>query len=317
MAGQMGLLEILSITAPIFFIVGIGYAAVRFELIPRDGVRALAAFVVNIAVPALLFKAISERSIREMVHVDYLLAYGLGSLVAFAAVFAVARGVRSQNLTSSSIFALGGSFSNTLMVGYPITSALLGSAALVPFALALLVENFLMMPLSLALADIGRNRRKGLARALLGVVPIWLKNPLMMAIFTGVLFSLLDLKLPEVARTAVDLLSKTVAGVGLFVIGGLLVGFKYQGKVWDVSLVMTGKLLLHPLAVFAAFLLFPGLDPVLRTAGVILAAVPMLGIYAAIGQRYELGAICAAALVPTTVVSFVTLTTVIWLLTHF
>ena len=39
----------------------------------------------------------------------------------------------------------------------------------------------------------------------------------------------------------------------------------------------------------------------------------MLGIYAVIGQRYEPGPICAAVLVPTKVVSFVTITTVIWI----
>jgi len=316
MSGQSGLLDILSVTAPIFIIVGIGYSAVRLHLMPQDGIRALAIFVVNFAVPALLFKAISERSISEIVHIDFLLAYGLGSLIAFAFVFTLARRMRSQNVTTSAIFGLGGSFSNTLMVGYPVTSALLGSAALVPFALALLVENFLMMPLSLALADMGRNQEKGLASALLAVVLTWLKNPIMMSIFAGVLFSLLDLETPAVAGKVIDLLSKTVTGVGLFVIGGMLVGFKYPGKIRDVSLVMAGKLIIHPLAVAAVFLMFPGMDPLLRTAGIILAAVPMLGIYAVIGQRYELGAICAAVLVPTTVVSFATITTVIWLLTH-
>jgi hypothetical protein len=314
MPGKTGFLEILSITAPIFVIIAIGYAVVRYRIISRDGIRALAIFVVNFAVPALLFKTISERTVSEILHVDYLLAYGLGSLLTFFAVFVIARRARTQSLTNSSVSALGGSFSNTLMVGYPVTMALLGSAALVPFALSLLIENFLMMPLALALADIGRNRQKGITKTLSGVLFTWIRNPLLLAILLGVLFSLFELDTPAIAANAVDLLSKTVSGVGLFVIGGMLAGFNYTGRLWDISLIMTGKLIVHPLAVLTVFYFLPTADPMVRTAGVIIAAAPMLGIYAAIGQRYELGEFCAAALVPTTVVSFVTITAFIWLM---
>lgn len=314
MTNQSGLLDILTIIAPIFIVVGTGYLAVLKNIIARDGVRFLASFVVNFAVPALLFKSISERNIDEVLHPDFLLVYGLGSFATFIILLFAARKLLAENLTASSMYGLGGSLSNSLMIGYPIASGLLGQAAVVPFALALLVENFLIMPLSLALADIGRNRGKGFFNILQGVFPTILKNPIILAILTGLLFSLFKINMPAFALNVVDLFSRTVAGVGLFVIGGMLVGFKYRGRVREVSLIAFGKLFLHPLMVLVLFLFFPAMDAQLKTAGVILASVPMFGIFAVIGQRYGMGDICAAAQVPATVISFISITGFVWLL---
>ena len=317
MQDQTGILDILSITGPIFCTIAIGFAAVKFNVISRDGISALAAFVVNFALPALLFKAMIEREASELIHVNYLAAYTLGSLAVFVIVFIVMRYRSAKSLTSSSIIAMGGSFSNTLMIGYPILLGLFGSAALIPLALTLIVENFLMMPLALAMADIGQNNQKGFFRAVLTAFPALLKNPIILAIILGMLFSLLQVSPPVIAVKVIDMFSVTVSGVALFVIGGMLVGIKIGGMVSDVSLVVFSKLILHPLAVFCAILLFPAMNPLLQNSAVILACVPMFSIFAVIAARYGLGTLSAATLVPATVLSFVSISTTIWLLSFF
>jgi malonate transporter and related proteins len=72
---------------------------------------------------------------------------------------------------------------------------------------------------------------------------------------------------------------------------------------------MLGKLLLHPLLVFLMFLLMPEIDTQYKTAGVL-----MFGIYTVIGEHYAMGGICTAVSVPTTVTSFVSITTIAWLI---
>jgi malonate transporter and related proteins len=312
MQNPTGLLDILAITAPIFILVGIGYLAVLRNVLPRDGMRFLAAFLVNIAVPALLFKSISTRKISEVIQIDFMLVYGGGSLTAFLIVFFISRRLLGKDITSAAIYGMGGAFSNTLMIGYPLATGLVGSAALVPFALVLLIENFLMMPLTLALADIGQHKEKGFFKVLPGLLATVFKNPLILAILLGVVFSIFNIEVPAVANTVIDLLSRVVVGLGLFVIGGMLVGFKYSGHLKDVSLIMLGKLLLHPLLVFLLLLLVPVIDLQYKIAGVMLASAPMFGIYTVIGERYGMGGICAAASVPTTVISFVSITVIAW-----
>ena len=60
--------------------------------------------------------------------------------------------------------------------------------------------------------------------------------------------------------------------------------------------------------------LLPPMDRDLQTAVVIMAAVPMLGIYPILAQKHGHDAMAAAAQLGTTVASFFTLTSLLWLL---
>lgn len=147
---------VLGVTGPVFFIMLLGYAAVKYGWVPANSTQAFSAFAVKFALPALLFKSISEMKVSEFFDGRYLTGYAVGSLLAFGGLFAVCVFLRRKNLSHSAMFAMGGSFSNNLMIGYPIVIQLFGAAAMTPLALTLMVENFIMFPLALILADIGR-----------------------------------------------------------------------------------------------------------------------------------------------------------------
>jgi malonate transporter len=84
------MLEILAITAPIFMIIAVGFTAVRLEFFSKSDTRALGMFVINFALPALIFKALSQRPFAEIMNVNYLLAYALGSLAVLSIGVSVA-----------------------------------------------------------------------------------------------------------------------------------------------------------------------------------------------------------------------------------
>ena len=54
------ILDILVVVLPVFLITGAGYAAARFGLFPPATVDGLMLFTQSLAIPALLFRAISE-----------------------------------------------------------------------------------------------------------------------------------------------------------------------------------------------------------------------------------------------------------------
>ena len=110
------------------------------------------------------------------------------------------------------------------------------------------------------------------------------------------------------------MLAMSSAAVSLFVIGGSLVGLHIKGLVRDVSAIALGKLLLHPLAVGLMVWLVPPDDATLRAAAVVFASVPMLSIYPILAQKYGFEGFCAAALLLATVLSFVTISLILWLL---
>lgn len=300
------MLQILGITAPIFLIIGIGFIATRLQWISREQVAGMGRFVISFALPALVFKALVERPLDEVFERNYLLAYGLASLLVFALGFAVSRRWRGDGLSASAISAVGMSMSNSGFIGYPIAALVVGEAAAVGLAMGVLIENLLMLPLAFALAEVGESQGLGLRATAVATGKRLLSNPIIIAICLGLLVALVGLHVPAIPMRAVDMLAQSSAPVALFVIGGSLVGMRVGGMVTDLLQISLGKLVLHPLAVLLCFSFLPVSDPSLRVAGVLFACAPMMSIYPIVGQRFGLQGRCAAALVGATLLSFVT-----------
>lgn len=302
------MLQILSVTAPIFLIIGLGFASARLRMMSQEQLLGMGRFVINLALPALVLKALTERPLGEVFEVQYLRVYGLASLAAYAAGFFYLWRIRGESASHAAILALGVSSSNSGFIGYPIVAGVVGAPAAVALALNLMVENLLMVPLALALCELtGRRGQGGLARQLAGTGLRLARNPVVLAIALGLALALFGRPMPAIAANAIAMLAEASAPVALFVIGGTLHGLKPGGLLSDAAQFALGKLLLHPLLAWLGFLLWPVADPALRNAGILFAAAPMLSILPLLGQPYGLAGRCAAALVAATLLSFFTL----------
>lgn len=306
------MLAVLGITAPIFILIAIGFLACRFGIISRDQAGGMGRFVITFALPALVIRALLERPLADVIDWYYLLAYGLGSLLVFGLGYAFARFVRKDSLSGSALTGLGVSVSNSGFVGYPILVMAVGAPAGVALALGMMIENLLMIPLALTLAELGRQNEGGIGRALRGTAYNLIRHPVLIAITAALTMALLELHPPPVMMKVIDMLATASAPVALFVIGASLSGMKPGGMLMDVGQVTFGKLILHPLLVLLCFTVLPVSDPLLITAGVLMAAAPMMSIYPILGVRYGLEGRCAAVLVVATVLSFLSVSFFIW-----
>lgn len=302
--------EVLAITGPIYLLIGLGYAAVRWRVFDASAMRVLGRFVLMFCLPALLFDAVSQRRLDEVLNLPYLVAYAAGSVATLFFGLAWARWRRKAPMSMAALQGLGMANSNSGYVGYPILQQLLGPAAGGPLALTMLVENLLIIPLALALADAGG--QGSVRQAFKQSVKSLIRNPLVLAIVAGLVFSLATWRLPSPFVRTVSILAAASSPLALFVIGGSLVGLQLGGLHGDLVRVALGKLLLHPLAVFAALALLPPIDPRLGLGAIVLAAMPMLGIYPVLAQKYHHERFCAAALLATTVLSFLSISTGLW-----
>ena len=68
-------LNILTVTTPIYLLIGLGYIAVRAGWLARTDMRVLGQFVLRFALPALLFTMLARRSVVEIFDARFLLAY--------------------------------------------------------------------------------------------------------------------------------------------------------------------------------------------------------------------------------------------------
>jgi len=305
--------NILSITAPIYLIIAAGFLSVRVGLFVLPEMRVLGKLVINFCVPAVVFRALSQQHPSDVLNYAYLLAYAGGSLGVLFATIAYARRVRGRPIALSALQGLAMSASNSAFVGYPIAQQLVGPPAGVALALTMMVENLLVMPIALAVADSGDSGERWQSALLRSAVGL-LRSPLILAVLAGFAFALLEIPQPEVFARTIQIIATGATPVALFVVGGSLVGLSFGGMVRDVGPLALGKLLLHPLSVFALLWLLPSVDPAKRTAAILFAASPMMSVLPVLAQKYHHDRYCAAALLVSIILSFVTINALLWAL---
>jgi malonate transporter len=306
--------NLLSITLPIFLLVALGFGAARLRMVDGDFIRGLGSFVLNFAMPALILHAFLAQDLRQTFNGNFILVYGGASLLVFALLWSLLRLALRRDGSHAAIATLGGVASNSGFVGFPVASLALGAPALSALPMALLVENVLVIPLALGLAEAGRQERKpplALARETAFRLA---RMPLVIAIFLGLVLALLQVRLPAFLSVTVEMLADASIACALFTIGGTLAALQAASVAGDVAPIVLAKLVLHPLAVAGGFWLAGGVPAPLMAAGIILAAAPMLTVYPIFGQRFGLGPLCSMALLAATASSFMTLTIVLGLL---
>jgi malonate transporter len=270
-----------------------------------------------VAMPALLFNALSQRSLSDILNSEYVTSYALASLITLSLSIAWSLRVLKKSRSLSACFALGMTCPNSGFVGYPIALLSLGPIAGVSLALNMIVENLLIIPILLAWAETGQGQQRWhdiLFQTLKGM----LKNPMIWGIVLGFAFSWYGTQLPPSLNRTVSLFAQASGALSLFVIGGSLVGLPVRGMESSVAQITLGKLLVHPLVMWGVLTWFvPISDPVLRTAVLLTCAMPIMGIYPILTQKHGHEGLSAAALLVTTMTSFVTLNALLWILkTH-
>ncbi len=313
--------DVISITGPIFIVIAIGFLTVRLGLMSVDEVRPLGRFVVTIALPALLFKAIATRPMSEVLDPAYAATYAAGSLILLAAGYVFSRRASGLPAPQAAMRTMGMMCPNSGYVGYPILLILMPAVAAQVLALNFIVENVLFLPLLLVLAERGRSgaRAATLGRTILSTFGRLARTPLMLAVVLAIPVSLVGLPLPEIVLRPLSLLAAVAVGAALFYVGGMLAALGTTGMSGEVVPTTIGKLLIHPIAILGTYLALtalgmPHISEEMMTALVLTAALPAFSIYPVLAGAYDYGPQASFALVMQTAFSFITVTALLYFL---
>ena len=268
------LLQQILLSAPLFILVFVGYAAMKFFAWPASMSDALSRFVFSLALPALLFHLMSDLSKLPPVDVRVLFAFFGSCVLVFVIGRLMAWKLFKLDGAAQSVFGLGGIFSNNVMLGIPLTKTLLGEAALPSVALILVFNALLLW--TLVTVSVEWSRHQQLSGGGMGkMIKSVMANPIVASIAIGTLWGLTGWKLPVLIDSTVVLVSNAAAPMALIALGMGLAQFG-MGKDWRIPACITFlKLVLHPLLAYA---LARALHlPLLETQAVVLIASIAVG----------------------------------------
>ena len=306
---------LLDIILPVFGLVAFGYAATYTRIFDAEAARGLAAFVFWFALPVMLFRNAVATPLPDAAAVTYLAAYYLtmGVVLALGMLLAGPAGVAA--LDARTIVGFGCAFSNTVLLGIPLTLTALGDEAGLPLFLIIAFHGPIFYTLVTIVMELARGTGGNLAGLPLRTLKSLLGNAIFTSVVAGLLFGLAGLALPKAIDRWAELVGRAAVPCALFSMGASLRGYRVAGALRPALLTVAIKLVLHPLLV--AGIVFGLLDaPGLwaRTA-VLLAALPV-GVNAFLfATRYRVGeAESATAILLSTVLAVPSVALVLHLL---
>jgi malonate transporter and related proteins len=278
---------ILNTALPFFALMFCGYGAGRFRLLSEASVAGVNAFVFYFALPAFIFNLLATSPLADVLNGPFVAAYLGTGLVVFAVAAILGRLLfkvrRSEAALQGSAAVLG----NTGYMGIPLVAAAFGDRAAIPLVLGLTLEATVLIPLTIVLVEAQKGLDAGWSELLGSVAGAMIRNPIIIAIFTGVLVSAASLGLPTPVENFTDLLGRAAGPCALFALGATLAGFPISTGIGEVSYMTFFKLLVHPAAIWFATTRLFDVDPLWASVAILGASLPVAANVFIVARQYD------------------------------
>lgn len=303
------MVEIFLRTVPFFALIGLGYWAGRTRFFSEDATAYLTKFVFYFALPAMLFRFAANLSLAEVFDVSLVAGYlwGTAFVYGIATIFAF---LRRQDVAHAAIEAQCAVIGNVGFLGIPMLVVIFGDAAIGPVMLVLAVDLIVFSSLIVILITGSRDGRMSLS--ILRTVGLGLiKNPMIVAISLGLIWSALSIPIPGPMNEFLAILGAAATPGALFAIGASLAS-KSTERLQVALWLSICKLGIHPLFVAIGILILFPIDPFSASVVISAAALPVAGNVYILAQHYGVAPQRAsAAIFVSTVLSIVTVSVAI------
>lgn len=297
-------------TLPFFAIIALGYGAGRTNFFSPEATAYLTKFVFYFALSAMLFRFAANLSLSEILDWQIVGAYLWATGVIYLLATAVAL-VRKLGIEEAAVEAQCAVIGNVGFLGIPMLVLLLGEAAVGPVLLVLTVDLIVFGSLIVILITGSRDGRVSIG-VLQSVGLGLLKNPMIVSISLGLIWSALAIPIPGPMNAFLDIIGSAATPGALFAIGASL-ATKSAERIEVAGWLSFCKLVLHPAAVaLAALIIFPVEDSYAAGVMIAAAALPTAGNVYILAQHYGVApARVSATILISTALSILTLSAII------
>ena len=236
--------ELLTINLPVFLLIALGYAAAFFRLLDRRASEGLSEFVFSIATPALVLRTMTTASLPPTQPWGYWASYFIGVAAVWAFAMLLAQRWHGRTHAEGVVAGFSAGQANTVLVGIPVILKVFGDAGAAPLFLLIAVH----LPVTMTCATLLHEGRKGVHWAqIAGRLAV---NPILLALFAGVLLRSFDVTPSGPAKTVLDSLGAAASPCALISMGLALQQYGLQSSLRETLPIVGLKLLAHPAIVY-------------------------------------------------------------------
>ncbi len=238
---------LLDVILPVFVVIGFGYLSVWRGWFSDVGVDGLMKFTQNFAIPCLLFSAIVRLDLGQSFDYKLLISFYSGAAAGFFLGLLGARLIFGRSWEEAVVIGFCCLFSNSVLLGLPITERAYGSEALeANFAIIALHSPF-CYGLGITVMEITRAKGQPAPKLFLTVLKAMFSNALILGIGLGFIVNLTGVTLPGPLNEGLNLMARAALPAALFGLGGILVRYKPEGDLRIALYVCAIGLVVHPL----------------------------------------------------------------------
>lgn len=235
------ILVCLNAIVPVFFVIAVGYLSKRFGVIRENEVSRFNAVAFRVFMLAMCFYNVYNSDLSSAVRPRLMLFAVIGIAIMYTCSWLYAhffvRERRKKGVTIQGLYR-----TNYLILGLPIASGLAGGVDLGAVAVlgAIVVPMFNV--LAVITLEVYNGEKPQIGKLLKDIA----KNPLIVGSLLGLLFLVLNIRLPQMLETGVRDLSRIASPLMLFLLGAF---FRFDGvraHVKELTAVCLGRLVIFP-----------------------------------------------------------------------
>ena len=231
-------------TLPVFGVMALGFLLRRGGFLTHGFCQVANKLVFHLCLPAMLFRQIAAIRGGSLPDGAFLLYAFCFTLASTFAVWGFSR-ICLRDKTQVGAFAQGAFRGNTALLGSVLLQSICGSQTYAPLIILAAVPLYNVLSVIILSLEAGGGGKLDAARmksVLLNVV----KNPILIGIFLGAPFAVLQIHIPAMVEKSLSMLSNLATPLSLLVIGAAFVWGDAMKKARPTLLAASIKLLILP-----------------------------------------------------------------------
>jgi len=282
-------MNIISVITPLIIVALAGYISTKSQWLSKMQLDALTKFTFYISIPAFLFYQMAVANFSDQVSPQLFAAFYLSVLTVYLLTWLInyffyhkdntenINQKQHKNSAASAVFALGASYSNTIIVGLPVLLLAIGEQVVGIVFLIVTFHSAMIFTLTSVIATKHSSKTSSADKKAFNwliIIKQTFNNPLIISILAGLLFNVLSIPIPNLIADSLILMGKPTITLALFILGASLAFYQVRDELKFIGIASIFKLVILPAFVFISSQYIFNLSSIVVTVLVILSACP-------------------------------------------